>query len=147
VSHASETYTISSGSWLTCSRAALLCLLQGLGAAIVIKSSSGTDGLDILRARKEDLLTIYTLGAPVEGICRLRKLRSSFAPTAARRFSRGVTQASAKKPIAIIGVKPVNAGGGRGPYGGDCFVPSAGNLKIDFVLALQLDLAIIQPSR
>jgi len=54
----------------------------------------------------------------------------------------------AQSAIAVVGVKPVNAGTEEESHdGSNCFVPGAGNLKIDFVLAFELDLAVIEPSR
>ncbi len=129
----------------------LLGLRQRFGATLVIKSSlGGTHGLDELRARAGGLADDVPLWvAPVGGHlpaagaevilcsdCREKVLQGSYP------------KHQAKSTIAIVGVKPVNAWAEEEAHdGGDRFMPGAGNLKIDFVLALQLDLAIIQPPR
>src|SRR5882724_2027333 len=129
----------------------LLCLRQGLGAAVVIKSGfSGAHGLDELRARAGGLADDVPLRvAPVGGHlpaagtevilcsdCREKVLQGSYP------------KHQAKSAVAIIGIKPVDAGTEEESHdGSNCFVPGAGNLKIDLVLALELDLAFIEPSR
>jgi hypothetical protein len=63
-------------------------------------------------------------------------------------LQRSYSKHEAEGTIAVIRIKPVDTRTEEESHnGGDCFMPSAGNLKIDFVLALQLDLAVSEPSR
>ena len=61
---------------------------------------------------------------------------------------RGRPQSQAEPAVAVIRVKPV-VGGLEGQSSGDAerFVAGAGDLKVDFLLPLEQDFAVIHPAR
>jgi hypothetical protein len=53
----------------------------------------------------------------------------------------------AEGAVAIVGIEPIGAGTKKKPHcGSDRFVASAGDLKENLVLALELDFAVVQPA-
>src|ERR1017187_1343140 len=57
------------------------------------------------------------------------------------------SQSEAERAVAIISAEPIVRGLQQLPGGNEnCFVSRAADLKINFVLTLQLNLAIVQPS-
>ena len=87
--------------------------------------------------------------AQCEGIWRPPEAGSEAAPTACRNMASGVTpRARAEGAVAIVGEEPVVAGaqvGGGGHQQG--FVSGAGDLEVDFLLALEQDFAVVDAPR
>src|ERR1700732_902062 len=51
----------------------------------------------------------------------------------------------AERAVAIVRVEPVDTGSKKKPHGsGDGFVAGAGNLEVNFVLALELNFAVVE---
>ena len=58
------------------------------------------------------------------------------------------TEHEAESAVAIVGVEPVHTGAQeQAGGGGDSFMTGAGDLEIDFALALELNLAVIETPR
>src|SRR5882724_5946185 len=63
-------------------------------------------------------------------------------------FERTHTQHQAQRAVTVIGIHPVGARPQKQPHcRGDRFVPGTRNLEIDFVLAFELNLAVVQLPR
>src|SRR5882724_7722801 len=129
----------------------LLCLRQCFGPPFVIERGlRGAHRLYELRARAGGLADDVPLCMPpVRGHLPAAGTEVILCPNRGKKVLQGsYPKHQAKSAIAVIGIKPVNAGAEEEAHdGGNRLMPGAGNLKIDFVLTLELDLAIIQPPR
>jgi hypothetical protein len=53
----------------------------------------------------------------------------------------------AERAVAIVGIEPIRARAKKKPHSrSDGFVACAGDLKEDFILTLELDFAVVQPT-
>ena len=84
-----------------------------------------------------------------EGICRPPEFGSSLAPTRLQEhFQRRDAQHQAKRAIAIVGKHPIVARTQNQTRGGQyAFMPRAADLEKSFVLAFQLNFAVIDAPR
>ena len=128
-----------------------LRLGQGLWPSLVIKRGfGGAHGLHELRAGTRGLADDVQLGlAPMR-----RHLPAAGAGVVLRSHSRkkhfqgGYAEHKAKCAVAIIRINPVDPWAKEKSHrGANRFVPGAGNLEVDFVLAFQLNLAVVKPPR
>ena len=63
-------------------------------------------------------------------------------------FQRRDTHHQAKRAVAVIRIQPIDSGTQKQPHGGGhAFMAGAGDLEVNFVLALKLNLAIVKPAR
>src|SRR6202521_2089480 len=122
-----------------------------LGASLVIKSGFGrAHGLYELRAGTRRLADDVQLGlAPMR-----RHLTAAGAGIVLRshrrkkHFQGGYAEHEAERAVAVIRINPVDSWAQEQPHRRtNRFVPGAGDLEVDFVLAFQLDLAVVKPSR
>src|SRR5882762_9436836 len=129
----------------------LLRLSQRLGPSLVIQRGfGGTHGLYELRAGTRRLADDVQLGlAPMR-----RHLTAAGAGIVLRshrgkkHFQGGYTEHEAKRAVAVIRINPVDSRAQEQPHRGtNRFVPGAGDLEVDFVLAFELNLAVVKPSR
>ena len=128
-----------------------LRLRQCLGSSFVIKRRFGrAHGLHELRARARRLAHDVELG--------LAPMRRHLPPTRAwvvlrahrrkKHFHRRHAKHQAQWAVAVVGINPVHSGPQEQAHRrANRFVPGAGNLKIDFVLPFELNLAVVQPAR
>ena len=128
-----------------------LRLGQRLGPSLVIKRGfGGARGLYELRTRARRLADDVQLGlAPMRGHLPAAGtgvvLRSHCRK---KHFQGGYTQHEAKRAVAVIRIQPVDSWAKEKSHrGANRFVPGAGNLEVDFVLAFQLNLAVVKPPR
>src|SRR5712692_546488 len=63
-----------------------------------------------------------------------------------KRFQRSYAKHEAQRAVAVIRINPVDSRAQEEPHhGANRFVPSAGDLEVDFVLAFELNLAVVEP--
>ncbi len=63
-------------------------------------------------------------------------------------FQRRYAEHEAERAVAVVRINPVNPRPQEESHGGtNGFVPRAGNLEVDLVLAFQLNLAVVEPAR
>ncbi len=125
-----------------------LGLCESLGAIFVVQRGfRGTDGLHELRAGAGGFRDDVPFGmAPVRRHLAATGSGVVFCADGLQQsFERGDAEHQAKRAVAIIGINPIDAGTQKQPHGGGHrFVAGAGNLEENFILALQLDFAVIQ---
>src|SRR5258708_7770683 len=128
-----------------------LGLGERFGAVLIIERGfGGTRGLYELRSGAGRLTDDIPLGmAPVR-----RHLASAGswvvcgADGLQKSFQRRDPQHQAQRAVAIVRVGPVNAGTKKQAHGGgDGFVAGAGNLEVNFILALELNLTVVETPR
>ena len=124
---------------------------QGLRTCFVIQSGfRSAHGLYKLRAGAGGLVDDVQAGvAPVR-----RHLAAAgagiilCADSLKEHLDRLHAEHQAESAVAIIGIDPIDAGTKKKPHGGgDGLVARAGDLKENFVLALELDFAVVQTAR
>ncbi len=126
-----------------------LRLCQRLRTSFVVQRGfRGAHGLQKLRARARGLADDIQLGlAPMR-----RHLSAAGAGVVLRtnrcqeRFQRRYAEHEAKRAVAIIRINPIDSRAQKEAHRGtNRFVPGAGNLEVDFVLAFELNLTVVEP--
>ena len=124
---------------------------QRLRMILVVEGGLGRAyGLDKLRAGAGRLVDDIQVGqAPVGG--HLAAAGAGIvlgADSLQEHVDRLDAEHQAEGAVAVVGIEPVDTGTKKKPHSrGDRFVARAGDLKVDFILAFELDFAIVQPAR